>query len=63
MNTIRNLWVPVRFQVLTAVSMKMNWVAGLLHHVVWQKFTIVSEVLAASIIRVMSPYDGGSQCL
>jgi hypothetical protein len=26
----------------------------LLHHVVWQKFTDVSEILAASIIRALS---------
>jgi hypothetical protein len=32
-----------------------RWLSsGLLHHVVWQKFTNVSEVLAASIIRAMS---------
>jgi hypothetical protein len=33
---------------------------GLLRHVVWQKFTDVSEVLAASIIWVMID-DGGSK--
>jgi hypothetical protein len=31
--------------------MKMTY--GLLHHIVWQKFTDVPEVLAASIIRVI----------
>jgi hypothetical protein len=43
----------VRFQVLTAVSMKMA-VFWDLCCVVWYKFNNVSEVLAASIIRVMS---------
>jgi hypothetical protein len=30
----------------------------MLYHVVWHKFTDVSEVLAASIIRVMSKPHG-----
>jgi hypothetical protein len=39
---------------------------GLLHHVVWHKFTSVSDVLAVSIVRVIStnhPDVGGSKHL
>jgi hypothetical protein len=43
----------VGFQVLTAATMRMA-VFGLLRRVVWQKFTDVSEVLAASIIRTIA---------
>jgi hypothetical protein len=42
----------VRFQVLTAASMKMS--SRMLRRVVWQKYTDVSEVPAASIIRAVS---------
>jgi hypothetical protein len=44
----------VRFQVLTPANMKMA-VFWLLRRVVWKKFTDVSEVLAACIIRTMPP--------
>jgi hypothetical protein len=43
----------VRFEVLTAANMKMA-LFWLLHRAVWQKFTDVSKVLVASIIRAMS---------
>jgi hypothetical protein len=43
---MRNLIVLVGFEFLTAVNSKI---------VVWWKFTNVSEVLAASIIRAISP--------
>jgi hypothetical protein len=47
-----NALIYVGFEVLTAVS---TWLSsGLYSRVVWQKFTNVSEVLAASIIRAMS---------
>jgi hypothetical protein len=47
-----------------AASLKMTSF-GLLHHVVWQQFTSVSEVLAAFIAMAMSdhPDDGGSKHL
>jgi hypothetical protein len=41
----------MRLQLLTTASTKM---AGMLHHVLSQKLTDVSEVLTASIIRAMS---------
>jgi hypothetical protein len=52
----------VRFEVLTAASMKMS-VFWLLRRVVWYKFTDISEVLAAFIIRTISSDDGGSKHL
>jgi hypothetical protein len=53
----------VRFKVLTAARMKMA-VSGLLSHVVWYKFTDVSEVFSASIIReTHRSDDGGSKHL
>jgi hypothetical protein len=47
----------VRFQVLTAVNMKMTvfWDVA---PVVWWKFTDVSDVLTASVIRAHRPDDG-----
>jgi hypothetical protein len=42
----------VRFQVLTAASMK-RLSSGLFCLVAWYKFTTVSELLAASIIRAI----------
>jgi hypothetical protein len=48
----RKVFSPVRFQVLNAADMK--WLSSsLLRRAVWQMFTDVSKVLAASIIRAM----------
>jgi hypothetical protein len=38
-------------------------VFSMMHHVVSQKFTHVSEVLTASIMKMMSPDGGGNQYL
>jgi hypothetical protein len=43
----------VRFQVLTAANMKILS-SGMLHRVVSDKLTNVSEVLTASVIRAMT---------
>jgi hypothetical protein len=42
----------VKFQVLTTASTQMY--SGMLHRVVWQKFTDVSEVLPALMIEAAS---------
>jgi hypothetical protein len=54
-------YLKVGFEVLTAASMKMA-VFGLLHRRVWQKFTNISEVLEASIIRVMTHHPDTFLC-
>jgi hypothetical protein len=54
----------VIIQVLTSASMKVT-ASGMLHRVVSQKFTYVSEVLTATITRAMIIHrllaDGGSE--
>jgi hypothetical protein len=48
------LGLYVSFQVLTAASIKNFCLSsGLLHRVAWWKFTDVSDVLAASIVRTI----------
>jgi hypothetical protein len=46
--------------VSTKIKIVLDWLSScILRRVVWQKFTGVSNVLAASIIKTMSSLDGG----
>jgi hypothetical protein len=54
-NDLKQVWFSHGdIQVLTAASMLCS---GLLRRVVWYKFTDVSEVLDASIIRARAAYS------